>query len=269
MCTVPTAPGSCGGRRSRVRTDVTLTGAEAGKEGGGLPSHVLDVDYPAKGRTAVAHTVDVADVAATETLVDDLVAEHGRIDVLVNNAGTSVRQPAGQVTPDIWDDIFATNTRGLFFLTQAVGRTMIARGGGGAVVNVGSITQAVGRTMIARGGGGAVVNVGSITQAVGRREMAAYAASKGGVAQITRVLALEWARQGVLVNCVAPGYVRTPLVASVFARPGFLEEILAHTPLGRVAEPREIAGPVLFLASDLASYVTGQTLFVDGGWTAE
>jgi NAD(P)-dependent dehydrogenase (short-subunit alcohol dehydrogenase family) len=122
--------------------------------------------------------------------------------------------------------------------------------------------------MVARGGG-AIVNIGSVAQVLGRREMAAYAASKGGVAQITRALALEWAPHGVRVNCVAPAYVRTPLVEPVFKRPELMEEILRRTPLGRVAEPREIAGPVLFLASDLASYVTGQTLFVDGGWTAE
>src|SRR5262249_38795737 len=111
-------------------------------------------------------------------------------------------------------------------------------------------------------------NVGSIAQRVGRREMAAYAASKAGVAQIMRTLALEWARHGVRVNCVAPAYVRTPLVEPVFERPELMGEILARTALGRVPQPRELAGPVLFFASDLASYVTGQTLFVDGGWTA-
>lgn len=198
----------------------------------------------AAGATATAHAVDLTDVTAGERFVDEAVGRHGRIDVLVNNAGTSPRQPSGQVTEETWDALFALNTRGLFFLTQAVGRAMIARGRG------------------------AIVNVGSVAQLVGRREMAAYAASKAGVAQITRTLALEWARHGVRVNCVAPGYVRTPLVELVFQRPDLMGEILARTALSRVAEPREIAGPVLFLASDLASYVTGQTLFVDGGWTA-
>jgi 2-deoxy-D-gluconate 3-dehydrogenase len=198
----------------------------------------------AGGATASAHALDVTDVRASERFVDEVVQRHGRIDVLVNNAGTSAREPSGHATEEVWDALFALNTRGLFFLTQAVGRGMIARGRG------------------------AVVNVGSVAQVVGRREMTAYAASKAGVAQITRTLALEWAPHGVRVNCVAPAYVRTPLVEPVFQRPDLMQEILARTALGRVAEPREIAGPVLFLASDLASYVTGHTLFVDGGWTA-
>jgi NAD(P)-dependent dehydrogenase (short-subunit alcohol dehydrogenase family) len=199
----------------------------------------------AAGGRAVAETLDVADTRSAPVFASSVEVRHGPIDVLVNNAGTSLREPTGEVTEAAWDATFGVNTRGLFFLTQAVARGMTARGRG------------------------AVVNVGSVYQTVGRREMAAYAASKGGVAQLTRVLALEWAAHGVRVNCVAPGYVLTPLTAPVFERPGFLDELRRRTPLGRYAEPREIAAPVLFLASDLASFITGQTLYVDGGWTAE
>jgi len=215
----------------------------AARERSGL--EIVCRELISKGAAATAHALDVSDARASERFVDAVLAGHGRIDVLVNNAGTSAREPTGQVTEQVWDRMFATNARGLFFLTQAVGRAMVARGAG------------------------AVVNIGSVAQVVGRREMVAYAASKGAVAQITRTLALEWARSGVRVNCVAPGYVRTPLVEPVFQREDLISEILRRTPLGRVAEPHEIAGPVLFLASDLASYVTGQTVFVDGGWTAE
>jgi NAD(P)-dependent dehydrogenase (short-subunit alcohol dehydrogenase family) len=219
----------------------------AGREGGPLrETCALAAAAGAPARVGMeVEVLDVADAAGAPAFVARAEARHGAIDVLVNNAGTSLREPAGRVTEAAWDTTFAVNTRGLFFLTQAVGRSMTAHRRG------------------------AVVNVGSVYQAVGRREMAAYAASKGAVAQITRVLAVEWAPHGVRVNCVAPGYVRTPLTAPVFARPGFLDDLVRRTPLGRYAEPAEIAGPVLFLASDLASFITGQTLYVDGGWTAE
>lgn len=223
----------------RAGATVIVTGREAG------PLEAACAAIERGGGRAEAEPLDVSDVEAGAAVVQRVVARHGRVDVLVNNAGTSVRQAATAVTAEVWDRIFATNLRGLFFLTQAVGRVMVARRAG------------------------AVVNIGSVSQALGRREMAAYGASKGGVAQLTRVLALEWARDNVRVNCVAPGYVRTPLVEPVFRRPGFLEEVRARTPMGRVAEPHELAGPVLFLASDQASFITGQTLFVDGGWTAE
>ncbi len=198
-----------------------------------------------RGGAATVQPVDISDPRAGEALAANVLARLGRIDVLVNNAGTSARQLALEVTEEVWDRLYAVNVRGLFFLTRAVGRAMVARRSG------------------------AVVNIGSVAQAVARREMVAYASSKGAVAQMTRVLAAEWAPYNVRVNCVAPGYVRTPLTEPVFRRPGFLDEVRARTPMGRVAEPAEIAGPVLFLASDLASFITGQTLFVDGGWTAE
>lgn len=203
-------------------------------------------EIKAVGGNALPVRFDAEDLRTVPLMVDEVMGRYGRIDVLVGNAGTSRRQSAVDVTEPVWDRILDTNLKGLFFCVQAVGRVMVPRRAG------------------------AVVTIGSVAQAFARREMAAYASSKSGVAQLSRVLALEWAPFNVRVNCVAPGYVRTPLVEPLFAgRPGFLDKVLARTPLGRVAEPHEIAGPVMFLASDLASFVTGQTLFVDGGWTIE
>jgi NAD(P)-dependent dehydrogenase (short-subunit alcohol dehydrogenase family) len=195
------------------------------------------------GGRALPLRFDAEDLGTIAPLVETVLSRHGVVDVLVNNAGTAVRQSAVEATPDVWDRLLAANLKGVFFLTQAVGRAMIERRAG------------------------AVVNIGSVTLAVARRELGAYGATKAGLAQLTRTLALEWAPYNVRVNCVAPGYVRTPLTEPLFARPGFLDEVRAWTPLGRVADPSEIAWPVLFLASDLASFITGQTLFVDGGWT--
>ena len=199
----------------------------------------------AAGGEATPHVADVGNKMAVQTMIQSILDQWERLDILVNNAGIEPKGTVLAMDEWDWDKTLAVNLKGPFLCSQTAGRVMKELGGG------------------------AIVNIGSVAQVLGRREMAAYAASKGGVAQITRALALEWARHGVRVNCVAPAYVRTPLVEPVFQRPELMDEIIRRTPLGRVAEPREIAAPVLFLASDLASYVTGQTLFVDGGWTAE
>lgn len=203
----------------------------------------LCAEIESQGGRALPLPFDAEDLGTIAPLVETVLDRYGAVDVLINNAGTAARQPAIEATPDVWDRLFGANLKGVFFLSQAVGRVMIERRAG------------------------AVVNIGSVTLAVARRELAAYGATKAGLAQLTRTLALEWAPYNVRVNCVAPGYVRTPLTEPLFARPGFLDEVRAWTPLGRVADPSEVAWPVLFLASDLASFITGQTLFVDGGWT--
>ncbi len=206
----------------------------------------LGREIESAGGQALGLRFDAEDLGTVGPMVEALLARFGRVDVLVNNAGTSIRQPAVDVTEAVWDQLVATNLKGLFFCTQAIGRLMV------------------------RQRRGAIVTIGSVAQAFARREMAVYASTKAAVAQLTRTLALEWAAYNVRVNCVAPGYVRTPLVEPLFqGRPGFLDEILSRTPLGRVAEPHEIAASVMFLASDQASFITGQTLFVDGGWTIE
>jgi NAD(P)-dependent dehydrogenase (short-subunit alcohol dehydrogenase family) len=199
----------------------------------------------ALGRRSYAAQVDVTSVDSIKAMVDEVTGHFGRIDVLVNSAGVSpVYKRAEQMTSAEWDSVLDVNLRGAFLSTTAVGRQMIAQGGG------------------------SIVSLASIGARVALPRLLAYCASKGGVDQLTKVLAAEWARYNVRVNAVAPAYVETDMTAGLRENPRLLEGLISQTPLGRLARPEEIAGAAVFLASDAASYITGQTLFVDGGWTA-
>ena len=178
-------------------------------------------------------------------MVRRVLAAEGQVDVLFNVAGVNRRKPALDVTPEDWDYVLGVNLRGLFFVTQEVGRHMVSRGRG------------------------AVVNAASVSSVRGHRNLAPYAASKGGIAQLTRVLANEWAPFGVRVNAVAPGYLETGLTRDYLADPGVRSAILSRIPLGRIGGPSDVVGAVLFLASSLAAYVTGEIFFVDGGRTVD
>jgi len=195
---------------------------------------------------------DVADADAVRAAVQAVQARFGRIDALVNNAG--IAEQAGSTleqTAEGFDRVLAVHLRGTFLVTQAVLAVMR------------------GQPRDARGCRGAIVNLGSIAGLGGIPGRNAYSAAKAGVLGLTRALAAEWAREGIRVNAVAPGYVRTALVAQLVAR-GTLDgrALAARTPLGRMAEPEEIADAIAFLASPAASYVTGATLAADGGWSA-
>ncbi|MHB1005356.1 MAG: SDR family NAD(P)-dependent oxidoreductase [Chloroflexota bacterium] len=196
------------------------------------------------GRRGKAFHVDVTNVESIHNLVDKVVAEYGRIDVLVNNAGLNVLKPALDVTEEDWDRVLDTNLKGTFFCSQVVGRVMIGQGYG------------------------RIVNMASQMAAVGFLDRVAYCASKGGVSQITKVLAVEWARKGVTVNAIAPTFIETAMTAKVLADEEFRQEVLRRIPMGRIGTPNELVGALLYLASDASSLVTGTTLFVDGGWTA-
>ena len=200
----------------------------------------------ATGRRAMVAPLDVTEQASVQALVDRVLDEWGRIDILVNNAGMNIRQFAVDVTGEAWDQVVDTNLKGVFFSSQAVGRHMVARGGGGKIINISSQLGVVGQ---------------------GQR--VAYCASKAGVVNVTRVLALEWAQYQINVNAIAPTYVRTPLIDTLLADEAVRADIVRRIPLGRVAEPEEIAGVVVFLASPAANFITGHTLLVDGGWTAQ
>ncbi|MBI1775508.1 MAG: SDR family oxidoreductase [Proteobacteria bacterium] len=200
----------------------------------------------AAGKRVEAHAMDVADEAAVDAVVAEIGRRHGRLDVLVNNAGTGARQPTESMPLEAWNRVLAINLTGSFLCSRAAGRLMLAAGRG-SIVTVASIMGLV--------GGGLYPNI-------------AYHATKGALVNFTRALAVEWAGRGVRVNAVAPTFAMTPLTRNLLAEPGMRAAIEGLTPLGRLAEAEEVADAVRYLASDAAAMVTGHTLPVDGGWVA-
>ena len=190
--------------------------------------------------------LDVTDSSAVRAAVDSIVADVGRIDILVNNAGIVRNTPAELTSDDEWRAILGVNCDGVFWCCREVGRVML-EAGSGSIVNIASMS-------------GLVVNR--------PQPQAAYNVSKAAVIMLTKSLAAEWAGRGVRVNAIAPGYVATELTIKGLSNDEWREDWLRSTPLGRVAQPAEIAPAALYLASDASSYVTGSVLVIDGGYTA-
>jgi NAD(P)-dependent dehydrogenase (short-subunit alcohol dehydrogenase family) len=187
--------------------------------------------------------MDVLSATSVREAVAAALEAFGNIDILVNNAGINVRKPALELSEAEWDSVVDTNLKGYFLVAQAVGAHMVARGRG------------------------KVINVSSIFGTVGMNNQLAYACSKGGVEMMTKVMAIEWAKQGVNVNAVAPTYFETPLVATLRNDPERFRFINERTPMGRWGQPEELEGTLVYLASRASDFVTGQTVYVDGGWT--
>jgi NAD(P)-dependent dehydrogenase (short-subunit alcohol dehydrogenase family) len=196
---------------------------------------------------AISTFVDVTDAESCDALVRFAVEQYGRVDILVNNAGIDIVEPAGQVSEEGWSRVQDVDLKGVLNASQSVIRQMSKQGGGGSIINISSIAG--------------VVAIPGLTS---------YSAAKGGVILLTRVMALELAPQNIRVNAIAPGYLENIMtgLTEEHAKPETENRIKTRTPLGRRARLSELVGPVVFLASDAASYVTGAVLAVDGGYTA-
>jgi NAD(P)-dependent dehydrogenase (short-subunit alcohol dehydrogenase family) len=201
----------------------------------------------AAGGSALPTRVDTSDRESCRQLVETAVTAFGKVDILVNNAGIDIIEPAEDVGEEDWDTIIGINLSGYFHCSQFAAQQMFAQGSGGSIVNNSSIASAV-----------------------GIRGLVAYSAAKGGVNQLTRVMAVEWATRGIRVNAFAPGYFDNVMrdATTTHADPEKQRQVIEFTPMARRGRVEELVGPVIFLASDASSYVTGAVLFVDGGYTA-
>lgn len=197
-----------------------------------------------RGGECLIITADVQKVDEINSLIDSSFEWHRRLDILVNSAGINIPKPSLEVTEKDWDNVIDTNLKGTFFACQAAGRKMIQQGKG------------------------KIINITSQMAFVGFHKRAAYCASKGGVTQLTKVLAGEWGRFGIRVNCVAPTFVQTPMTEPMFEDEEFMQEVLSRIPLGYIGKPSDVTGAVIYLASDASDMVTGSTILVDGGWVA-
>jgi len=203
-------------------------------------------EIAATGQRSLALALDVTRASSVQAVTDRVLADFGRLDILVNSHGLTKRTPAVDFLEADWDQIIGVNLKGAFLCCQTVGRVMI------------------------RQGRGSIINLASIGGLVGLPTSVAYCASKGGVVQLTRTLGVEWAPLGVRVNAIAPSSFNTPMVRRVLeAEPAYRERVVSKIPLGRIAEPSEIVGTVIYLASAASGMVTGAILPVDGGYTAQ
>ncbi|MBN8635090.1 MAG: SDR family oxidoreductase [Anaerolineae bacterium] len=236
-----------GARRGMGRA-MAVALAEAGADVIGVSTSLehsgsaVEADVRAAGRRFSGYACDFADRSALYTFVEQVKADFPVIDILVNNAGTILRKPAVEHPDEYWDRVLEVNLNAQFILSREIGKGMIERGGG------------------------KIIFIASLLTFQGGINVPGYAASKGGIGQLTKELANEWASKNVQVNAIAPGYINTDNTEALRNDPVRSKSILERIPAGRWGEPSDFKGPVVFLASKASDYVTGTILTVDGGW---
>lgn len=235
------------GANTGIGQGIALALAGAGADiaaAGRSPASDTVAQVQALARAADNFSIDLSTTSAVQPLVDAVLGRFGRIDILVNNAGTIRRADAVDFTEEDWDAVIDTNLKSVFFLCQAVGRHMLERGSG------------------------KIINIASMLTFQGGIRVPSYTASKSGIGGLTKLLANEWAAQGVQVNAIAPGYIATNNTAALQADESRNRQIMERIPAGRWGSPADLGGAAVFLASGASDYVQGHILAVDGGWLA-
>ena len=234
--------GAATGLGAAIAQALAEAGADVACHGNTRPADDTAKQIQGLGRRAVALSADLSKPESAQRLVDETVSGLGKIDILINNAGMIRRAPAAEFTEVDWDLVVNVNLSSVFRLCQQAGRKMLAQGRG------------------------KIVNIASLLSFQGGITVPAYAASKGGVAQLTKALANEWSSKGIGVNAIAPGYIRTENTSALQKDPNRSRQILERIPAGRWGDPPDLGGAAVFLASRASDYVHGHVLVVDGGW---
>ena len=234
--------GASAGLGAAIAVALAEAGADVAAHGNSRAPDATCQSIELTGRRTLPVLGNLADKAVPEQLIKQTLAHFGQLDILVNNAGTIRRAPAVDYSEEDWATVIEVNLSSVFRMCQLAGRHMIKRGSG------------------------KIVNIASLLSFQGGVTVPSYAASKGGVAQLTKALANEWAKYGINVNAIAPGYMRTDNTTALQADETRNRQILERIPAGRWGEPQDLAGPAVFLSSAASDYVHGHVLVVDGGW---
>ena len=239
--------GGAGGLGKAMATGLVDAGADvviSGRHQEALDAAAKDIQEKTGG-SIVGIAGDISTKAGAQALVAKVASIFGHIDILLNSAGVNIRVPSLEYSEEDWDTVQNVQLKGVFLTCQAVANHMVEKGIHGKIINIGSIN----------------------CQVVAAPNIVSYIAAKGGIATMTKSLAVDWAQYGINVNCIAPGFFETELTKVLFQDPERKAKMLSHIPMNRFGTPMDLAGLAVFLASPASDYVNGQTIYVDGGWT--